>query len=175
MKKLNRKGFTLVELLAVIIILAIVVGITIPAVLTTTSKAKTKAFETAAQTAADWVDRQYQVLSTGLDSTGIATLDSNFNTVYSATTTENSKTVSCMESQGGATITSTENTDGCKIKNSSFITAAGLTTANVSSINVKIDNSTGRSCVTLTATTTGDYNKAGANGAMTMKKGSCKD
>lgn len=174
MKKLNRKGFTLVELLAVIIILAIVVGITIPAVLTTTSKAKTKAFETAAQTAADWVDRQYQVLSTGLDDTGIAKLDSNFNAVYGVKTTGD-KQVPCMEeTQNGATIISEGTTDGCsKIVNSSFITAAGLTTANVEKINVKINTNTGRSCVTLTATTTGDYNKAGANGAMTMQKGSC--
>ena len=35
MKRLNRKGFTLVELLAVIVILAIVVGITIVTVLKT--------------------------------------------------------------------------------------------------------------------------------------------
>ncbi len=39
---MNRKGFTLVELLATIIVLAIVVGITIPIVLSGVNKAKVK-------------------------------------------------------------------------------------------------------------------------------------
>ena len=47
MKRLNKKGFTLVELLAVIIILAVVVGITIPTVLSVTDTAKKKSFDTA--------------------------------------------------------------------------------------------------------------------------------
>ena len=77
-KKSKKKGFTLVELLAVIIILAIVVGITIPAVLTTTNKTKEKAFKTAAQSVANWVDRQYEVYSKGLSDYEVATLDSEF-------------------------------------------------------------------------------------------------
>ena len=162
MRKLNRKGFTLVELLAVIIILAIVVGITIPAVLTTTSKAKTKAFKTAAQTAADWVDRQYQVMSTGLSDTEIATLDSNF-----------TNNAACGTNAGNCTATG-----GKDITLASFIVAAGLTTDNVASINVYIDSNTGRSCVILTAGNKSDYKGAGEDTSLDanknkMKGGSC--
>ena len=76
--KLNKKGFTLVELLAVIIILAVVVGITIPAVLTAVNDAQKKQFETASKNAADWFDRQYQAYLVG--NTAIQPVDSNFNT-----------------------------------------------------------------------------------------------
>lgn len=61
MKRLNKKGFTLVELLAVIIILAIVVGITIPAVMTTTGKAKQKALDTAVDTITTYMQEQYEL------------------------------------------------------------------------------------------------------------------
>jgi len=59
MKKLNNKGFTLVELLAVIVILAIVVGITMVTILPTLSNAKSKAFETAVETVQRFVQEEY--------------------------------------------------------------------------------------------------------------------
>ena len=65
MKRLNRKGFTLVELLAVIVILAIVVGITLVTVLPTLKKSRQKAFELTADTAADFVEKQYQLTVVG--------------------------------------------------------------------------------------------------------------
>ena len=65
MKKLNRKGFTLVELLAVIVILAIVVGITLMTVLPTLQKSRQAAFDLTAQTAADYYEKQYQLYMIG--------------------------------------------------------------------------------------------------------------
>ena len=65
MKRLNKKGFTLVELLAVIVILAIVVGITLVTVLPTLKNARQEAFELTAQTAADYFEKQYQLYLIG--------------------------------------------------------------------------------------------------------------
>jgi len=153
MKKLNRKGFTLVELLAVIIILAIVVGITIPAVLTTTNNARKKAFDTAAQSAADWFDRQYQVLITGLNGTGIATLDANFTTVCG---------------NDASSCTATTGTDLTEVG----LAAAGLKASNFSTTsgdNKVYINANGRSCIKLKAASSGgDY----PNGTVTCG-GSC--
>lgn len=162
MKKINNKGFTLVELLAVIIILAIVVGITIPAILTTTNKSKQKAFQTAADTAADWIDRQYQVAVTEINfgDNAAATLDSNFATVCG---------------NDGSTCVNNNTT----VTNAGFIVAAGLKTQNVKSIQVNINGSTGRSCVILEAQPNGDYANAGTTGAdangknQQVKGGSC--
>ncbi len=145
MKRLNKKGFTLVELLAVIIILAIVVGITIPAVLTTTNKAKEKAASTATEVAADWFDRQYQVVATGLNGTGIAAADPAFLAV-------------CNDGTQGSQ-TNKPNNNFCA--GSTFYdalsaaAAAGLKTDNVAALSVKINPATGRSCVKMTGQ--GDY------------------
>lgn len=145
MKKLNRKGFTLVELLAVIIILAIVVGITVPAVLTTVSKAKKEAFQTAADTAADWLDRQYQSFLIG-DET-ISVVDSYYKNecTHDGTAKEN------CSSTG------------------ELIVSAGLKKTNVSKIEAKLSN--GRYCVTITALEGGDY--SGTDLGKTVSGGNC--
>ena len=69
MKRLNRKGFTLVELLAVIVILAIVVGITLVTVLPSLKKARQEAFELTANTVAEYLEKQYQaqLIGEGID------------------------------------------------------------------------------------------------------------
>ena len=141
MKKLNRKGFTLVELLAVIIILAIVVGITIPAVLTTISNARKSAFNSAATELANWVDRQYQAALVGDDS--IVKVDPQFSALC-----YKNNSLSCSSAQN---------------LTANFIVAGGLKSSNFkigSGSKVLINASTGRSCIKLTsvdASANGDY------------------
>ena len=52
MRKLNKKGFTLVELLAVVVILALVMGIAATSMLSTMNSSRKNTLHSAAQTAA---------------------------------------------------------------------------------------------------------------------------
>ncbi len=58
MRKLNRKGFTLVELLAVIVILAIVVGITMVTILPTLENSRKKSFDVAVDAIRTYIQEQ---------------------------------------------------------------------------------------------------------------------
>ena len=189
-KKSKKKGFTLVELLAVIIILAIVVGITIPAVLTTTAKTKEKALKTAAESVANWVDRQYEVYRKGLDDYGLATLDSNWSAVclktdipytYSGATYYLAVPTCARPPSTSATYLGQQYTIRITPE---FITAAGLQANNVRTVTsatstwssdtnrafvtpsetrIWINPVSGRSCVTLVAAGDGDYGNGNAN------------
>ena len=58
MKRLNRKGFTLVELLAVIVILAIVVGIALVTILPTLENSRKKSFDVAVDSIVTYINEQ---------------------------------------------------------------------------------------------------------------------
>lgn len=60
MKKLNKNGFTLVELLAVIVVLAVIMLLAVNAVLPQMNKARKNAFITEAQTFIDAAGTYYQ-------------------------------------------------------------------------------------------------------------------
>lgn len=144
MKKLNRKGFTLVELLAVIVILAIVVGITLVTVLPTLKKSRQEAFNLTAQTAADYLEKQYQLSLIGTNISG-GTLEikpENFGTK------DKPHTISSQE-----------------------YTQAGLKASNYHSGTWYIDSSTGRACVILERSTTGEYNDADENKGIAKSTG----
>ena len=70
MKKLNRKGFTFIELLAIIVILAIIMVVTIPTVLNSLDNAKIGQLENAANSVAEWLEKQYSLNELGSISGG---------------------------------------------------------------------------------------------------------
>ena len=136
-KKLNNQGFTLIELLAVIVILAIVMVITIPTVLNSTNSAKKNAFETSAQTIADWFEKQYGLAQVNDANLTGGSLDTNFTNL-------------CNNDGLGCTGTTAKTIDAATMK------AAGGDMANYDSATVLI-GSNGRACVTLTAKSTGKF------------------
>ena len=136
--KLNKKGFTLVELLAVIIILAIVIGITIPAVLKTINSSRKSGGQDAAEIVANWIDDQY-VLST----VDPGSLDAGFVAVCGVNGAK------CLENYAG-----TDKSIG--VKNDAFYNAAGIKKEDVDSVDVIIYGE-GKSCVTLNINSNGNY------------------
>ncbi len=146
MKKLNRKGFTLVELLAVIVILALVVGITIPLVLSTSNSAKRSTFQSSANMLADWVKNQYDAIS--LSSLGTETdLSTEFTSL-------------CGSDGQKCVVGGTGSITGTALRanaNSTFLTAAGLKPKNYYEFVVAIDASTGSVCVKMSMSNDGQY------------------
>lgn len=126
MKKLNKKGFTLVELLAVIVILAVIMVITIPTVLGSMGNAKQKAYDSAKKTIEEYVEKQYQVCMAGLgnlagpvnsnildsDCKPASGIAANIEAAAGYSTTDIDVTNVSIDANGNATITATAGANG---------------------------------------------------------------
>lgn len=85
MKKLNKKGFTLVELLAVIVVLAIIMVLTVPSVLSSMNSARQSSFLLYAGKMIEAAQSKYQsesLLTTPSTCYDLTTLSGNGSTQY---------------------------------------------------------------------------------------------
>ncbi len=129
MKKLNRKGFTLVELLAVIIILAIVVGISIPAITNIINDSKNNSLGVAVDAASDYLTDQYSYMNIDFN-----TATTNFTTAF-----------------GSSPSTAVDITGN-------LLTETGLDSKNVTTVTATLTPTTGKICVTISKIpTTSEY------------------
>ena len=131
MKKLNRKGFTLVELLAVIIILAIVVGITIPAITNIINDSKNNALGVAVDAAEKYLSDQYSFMQ--LDA---ANVQKDFNDWFTTQTANNGTYSSTL-------------TGGASGADKDIIEAMGFNAEDVTTIYVEVYEA-GGACVKVT-------------------------
>jgi len=156
MKKLNNKGFTLVELLAVIIILAIVVGISIPAITNVINDSKNNAMGVALDAAEKYLVDQYALMQVDYDASS-----SNFRTEFQTKIGSN------------VTITSSAKAD--------LVKEMGLEVDNIKTFTALV-RADGTACITVTALdpaksqyyTTAYWNAAGTTalaGAQNKSKG----
>ena len=124
--KMNKKGFTLVELLAVIVILAIVVGISIPSVTGMINNSKNDAMGTALDAAEKFFSEQYSLMNIDY-----ANANADFKTTFSAVT---------LPATGWTT---------AKPITGNLLVATGIKSADVTTLTVKF-NSSGAACVEAT-------------------------
>lgn len=96
MKRLNRKGFTLVELLAVIVILAIVVGITLVTLLPTINKSRQEGFDIAVDAIQKYIQDQVDMEAVG----GLSTTGAVYNQAVAQATSGTEATGNVLKAAG---------------------------------------------------------------------------
>ena len=125
MKELNRKGFTLVELLGVVVILSIVVGVSIPIANNIISKSRYRALGSIVDEAEDFISDQWKLKKYSPD-----TMNGEFKDI-----------VDNLQTNEFLPLNVTDNKE--------IIEAMGISTNDVTSVKVMVD-SDGIPCVVIT-------------------------
>lgn len=146
MKKLNRKGFTLIELLAVIVILAIVMVVTIPSVLNAMDNAREGQLQNAADSVAEWFQKQYDLDTLSSVSGGA---EAPYKAFLCTLNTETNTYENC------ASLTTSQNLSGDK--GDAVLKAAGLGGGIADATGTVVVGSNKKVCVTLNATNNGKF------------------
>ena len=145
MKKLNRKGFTLIELLANIVILAIIMVVTIPTVLNSMSSAKEGQLQNAANSVAEWFEKQYSLATLGSVSGGAASAYTTFlssSTMPTTSTSAKPLTIDVLEAAGISDASNNIDVSG---------------TGSSAKSTIYYNTTKGRMCVKLTAKASGQF------------------
>ena len=150
----EKKGFTLVELLASVLILALIVIIVVPLTLNSLNKAKEKQLENSVSVLEVWLGKQYDLYKFNESSASIDFIN------FCEQSPES--TLSCRSNIGvrsgsdeSATISlslSNENTNAIKL-----LKASGLNPNNFSYVKVNYNNNYNKLCVNLTASDSGEF------------------
>lgn len=141
MKKLNRKGFTLVELLAVIIILAIVVGISIPAITNVINDSKNNSLGVAVDAAEKFISDQYALVQ--IDTNSVQDVFYNWLFAYKTSGAGGENHTIPLYTASTNSITHTMS----KTKLPNLIKAMGFNIEDVETVYVSIDGDDGSVCV----------------------------
>lgn len=151
----NNKGFTLVELLAVIVILAIIVGITLVTILPTISNSKLKSFRTTLGVIERWLTQQSELLALSGGYT-INEVSKEFIDICGPTGSLCYYKKDDLTKVGKILNMMDEDIDN-KEKSRKFITAAGLKPENYTSFLIAIDEPSARVCIKATMSTNGEF------------------
>ena len=148
----EKKGFTLGELLASVLILALIVIIVVPLTLYSLNKAKEKQFENSVSALEVWLGKQYDLYKFSESSASIDFI--NFCEPSKESTLSCHSNTGIQSGSDAYTTTSLLNGNTDTIQ---FLKASGLNPDDFSYVKVNYNNSYNKLCVNLTASDSGEF------------------